>query len=156
MPAHDQHGTGRVASNRKALHDYHVLERLEAGIALLGTEVKSVRAGGVNLTGGFARIENGRAVLHGVHIAPYTAGNRFNHDPLRPRALLLKRRELGRLVGQLAQKGFALVPLAMYFRGPWVKVELGLCRGKTKGDQRETLRRKTAEREVRQAVARRM
>lgn len=152
--SHDSRGGGKVATNRKALHDYFVLDRIEAGIELLGTEVKSVRAGTVNLTGGFAKVENGRATLLGVHIAPYECGNRFNHDPVRPRQLLLHRKEITRLESKLAQQGHALVPLKMFFSGRWAKVELGICRGKQDADKRETLRRKEADREARRAMER--
>jgi SsrA-binding protein len=144
----------RAATNRKALHDYFVVSRIEAGVELAGTEVKSIRAGTVNLTGGYALVEGGRVVLYDVHIAPYVCGNRFNHDPTRPRRLLLHRREIHRLTGQMAQKGHALIPLKMYFRGRWAKVELGLCKGKQDADRREALRRKDADREARKAMAR--
>lgn len=143
-----------TANNRKALRDYTVLDRIEVGIVLLGTEVKSVRAGNVNLTGGFARIEEGHLRLFDVHIAPYECGNRFNHDPARPRELLLHRREMDRIEGRIAQKGFALVPLKMYFRKRWAKVEIGICRGKQDEDKRETLKRKDADLEARRAMAR--
>ena len=155
MTAQDKRGSGRIATNRKALHDYQVLERFEAGLVLLGTEVKSVRAGNVNLTGGFARLENGQAVLCDVHIAPYECGNRFNHDPTRPRPLLMGRKEIHRLAGQLVQQGLTLVPLSLYFTKRWAKVELGLCRGRLDRDKREVLRRKTADEEARRAMARR-
>jgi SsrA-binding protein len=155
MTAQDKRGSGRIATNRKALRDYQVLVRLEAGLVLLGTEVKSVRAGNVNLTGGFARLENGQATLCDVHIAPYECGNRFNHDPTRPRRLLMGRKEIDRLAGQLAQQGLTLVPLSLYFTKRWAKVELGLCRGRLDRDKREVLRRKTADEEARRAMARR-
>jgi len=149
----DKQKTGWTAANRKALRDYVVLDRLEAGIVLLGTETKSVRAGNVNLTGGYAKIENGQLRLFAVHIAPYECGNRFNHDPLRPRDLLLHRREVDRLEGLVDQKGCTLVPLKMYFRKRWVKVEIGVCKGKQDADKRETLKRKDADREARRAMA---
>jgi SsrA-binding protein len=152
--ARDSKRQDKAATNRKALHDYFVVSRIETGIELVGTEVKSVRAGTVNLTGGYALIENGRMVLHDVHIAPYECGNRFNHSPTRPRNLLLHRREIHRLAGQMAQKGHALIPLKMYFSGRWAKVELGVCKGKQDADKRETLRRKDADREARKAIAR--
>jgi SsrA-binding protein len=152
--SHDKTGGGKVATNRKALHDYFVLDRLEAGIELLGTEVKSVRAGTVNLTGGFAKIENGRVMLYGIHISPYECGNQFNHDPIRPRQLLLHSKEIARLSGKLALQGHTLVPLKMYFAKRWAKVEIGICKGKQDGDKRETLRRKEADKEARRAIAR--
>lgn len=153
--AAEKEPAGRVATNRKAFHDYVVLDRIEAGIELKGTEVKSVRSGNVTLTGGFARIEEGQVVLYDIHIAPYECGNRFNHDPRRPRRLLLGRKEIDRLLGRVQQKGCALVPLTMYFRrSRWVKIELGICQGKQDADKRETLRRKTADQEARRAMRR--
>ena len=146
---------GRVATNRKAFHDYTVLDRVEAGIELVGTEVKSVRSGNVTLTGGFARLDNGQVTLCDVHIAPYECGNRFNHDPRRPRRLLLNRKEIDRLIGLVQQKGCTLVPLTMFFRkNRWAKIELGICKGKQDEDKRETLKRKTADQEARRAMRR--
>lgn len=154
--AKDSREADKAATNRKAFHDFFVVDRLEAGIELLGTEVKSVRAGNVTLTGGYAKVEeSGRVVLYDVHIAPYECGNRFNHEPTRPRTLLLNRREILRLKGHIAQKGYTLVPLKMYFKKRWAKVELGLCKGKQDEDKRQSLRRKEADREARRAVARR-
>ena len=150
----DKKKPGWTAGNRKAVRDYVVLDRLESGISLLGTEVKSVRAGNVNLTGGYAKIENNRVRLFDVHIAPYECGNRFNHDPVRPRELLLHRREVDRLEGLVAQKGCTLIPLKMYFRKRWAKVEIGICKGKQDADKRETLKRKDADLEARRAMAR--
>lgn len=150
----DKKKPGWTAGNRKALRDYVVLDRLESGISLLGTEVKSVRAGNVNLTGGYAKIENNRVRLFDVHIAPYECGNRFNHDPVRPRELLLHRREVDRLEGLVAQKGCTLIPMKMYFRKRWAKVEIGICKGKQDADKRETLKQKDADRESRRAMAR--
>lgn len=153
--AKDSKDADRAATNRKAFHDYFVVDRFEAGIELLGTEVKSVRAGNVNLTGGFARIEeSGRVILFDVHIAPYECGNRFNHEPTRPRTLLLHRKEIERLKGMIATKGYTMVPLKMYFRKRWAKVEIGLCKGKQDEDKRHALRRKDADKEARRAIAR--
>lgn len=153
--AKDTKEADKAATNRKALHDYFVVDRIEAGIELLGTEVKSVRSSNVTLTGGYAKIEDsGRLVLYDVHIAPYECGNRFNHAPTRPRTLLLHRREIDKLKGQIATKGYTLVPLKMYFRKRWAKVEIGLCKGKQDEDKRDSLRRKDAERETRRAIAR--
>lgn len=155
-PAAASKDSDKTATNRKALRDFFVIDRIEAGLELLGTEVKSLRAGNVNLTGGFAKVEEGGdATLYDVHIAPYECGNRFNHDPTRPRRLLLSRKELDRLHGQIAQKGYTLVPLRLYFRKRWAKVELGLCKGKQDADKRETIRRREGDREARQAMARR-
>jgi SsrA-binding protein len=144
----------RIASNRRARHDYHVLERIEAGIALRGTEVKSVRAGQVSLVGAHVRIEEGQAFLMGMNIAAYEHGSHFNHDPERARQLLLHRREIRNLTVHDEQKGHALIPLSMYFKKGRVKVEVGICRGKRVADKRETLKRKTAEREAQRAIAR--
>ena len=138
----------RIASNRKARHDYFIIESFEAGVELRGTEVKSIRTGQVSLTGAHARVEDGDVLLCGVNIPPYEHGNRFNHPPDRPRRLLLHRREIRKLQVHLEQKGHALVPLGVYLKRGLVKIELGLCRGKQQRDKRETLRRKTAEREA--------
>jgi len=146
--------TRRIASNRKASHDYFVLERLECGIALRGTEVKAVRAGHVSLVGAFARAAEGSVFVQSMTIQPYEFGNRFNHDPLRPRRLLLHRNEIKRLESQTSQKGLTLIPLSVYMKHGLVKVELALCRGKQQKDKRETLKRQTAERETERAMAR--
>lgn len=142
-----------VATNRKAFHDYHIEDRVEAGIALVGTEVKPVRAGQVNLRDGFARIERGQVLLYNVHISPYEQGNRWNHEPTRARRLLLNRKEIGRLSGRVQQSGFTLVPLSIYFneRG-YAKVELGVAKGKQLWDKRQSIAKRDAEREVRRAV----
>lgn len=155
MAAKENKDSGKAATNRKAFHDYLVVDRIEAGIALTGTEVKSVRASNVTLTGGYARFdEHGRLVLYDVHISPYECGNRFNHEPTRPRALLLHQRELARLRGVVTQKGYTLVPLNLYFRKRWAKVEIGLCKGKQDEDKRDSLKRRDADRETRRAVSR--
>ncbi len=146
--------SGRLASNRRAHHDYHILERLEAGVELCGTEVKSVRNGGVSLAGSFARMAGDELMLHNVSIPAYEYGNRNNHDPERPRRLLLHRAQIVKLRTQTEQKGFALVPLAMYVKRGWIKVEIGLCRGKSRGDKRETLKRQTDQRESDREIAR--
>ena len=143
----------KIAANRKALREYSVLERYEAGIQLLGTEVKSARLGHVTLTGSYAAEEGGELFLYGTRIEPYEQGNRFNHDPDRRRRLLLHRREIRSLTAQADQKGYALIPLNMYLRRGRVKLEIGLCRGKAQHDKRETLRRRTAERDAARAVA---
>ena len=144
-----------LASNRKARRDYVVLDRLEAGIQLVGTEVKSVRGGHSSLVGGHASIEDGEVWLQNLNIPAYEHGNRFNHDPIRPRRLLLHRREIRRLASQLEQKGFAVVPLRLYLKKGRIKVELGICRGKRREDKRETLKQRTAEREAAREIARR-
>jgi len=139
-----------VATNRKALRDYEVVERLEAGIELAGTEVKSLRGGNVSLDEGFARVENDQVWLYGVHIAPYLQGNIHNRDPRRRRKLLLHKREIQRLFGRATLRGLTLVPLRLYFnkRG-YAKVELALCRGKKLYDRREDLRKRAMERDER-------
>ena len=141
-----------LASNRKARHDYHVLETLEAGVALLGTEVKSAREGRVQLKDSFVEFRDGEAYLIGAHISPYSHGNRENHDPERPRKLLLRRRELDRLAGRTVAKGLTVVPLSVYLKGDRIKLELGLVQGKKLYDKRETEKRREQEREVRAAI----
>lgn len=140
-----------VARNRKARHEYHILDTWEAGIVLQGTEVKSLRAGRANLQDAFAMFEGGELWLHNLHISPYEHGNRFNHDPLRPRKLLLHRQELRKLVGQVEQKGLTLVPLEIYFRRGIAKLTLALVRGKKLHDKREDLRRRADERDMERA-----
>jgi SsrA-binding protein len=140
--------------NRKARHNYFIVDRFEAGIELLGTEVKSMRDGLVDLSAGFAAIENGQVFLRDVHIKPYEFGHQFNHEPRRPRKLLLHKHEIKRLFGSLTQKGMTMIPLSMYLnkRG-FIKVELGLCRGRQAPDKRERLRKEAADRETSRAIA---
>ncbi|RMF28173.1 MAG: SsrA-binding protein SmpB, partial [Cyanobacteria bacterium J083] len=134
---------------------YHILETYEAGIELVGTEVKSIRAGKVNLRDGYVLIRNNEAWLLNVHISPYNAsGTYFNHDPRRPRKLLLHRKEINRLIGQVEQKGLTLIPLKMYFKDSWVKVTIGLCKGKKLHDKRETIKRRQDKREMARALKR--
>lgn len=140
-----------IAENRKARHDYHIDEVLEAGLVLQGTEVKSIRARRVNLKDSYARVENNEVFLHNMHISPYEQGNRFNHDPLRSRKLLLNRSEIRRLIGLTREKGMALVPLRLYFRRGKVKLELAVARGKKLYDKRRDLAERTAKREVEKA-----
>ncbi|HSL71338.1 MAG TPA: SsrA-binding protein SmpB [Longimicrobiales bacterium] len=143
-----------IARNKKALHEYHVLETFEAGIALVGPEVKSIRAGKVSLAEAYARVERGEVWLYNMHISPYDPASRWNADPLRTRKLLLHAREIRKLIGATEQKGLTLVPLELYlFRG-YVKVTLALARGKKLHDKRADLKRKAVEREVRRAVSR--
>ncbi|HBA85665.1 MAG TPA: SsrA-binding protein [Verrucomicrobia bacterium] len=144
-----------LATNRKARRDYHILEKWEAGIALRGGEVKSLRAHDVSLNESFARIENGGVFLYGFHINPYACAQHVDHDPIRPKRLLLHRREIDKLAGQLALKGLTLVPLRVYLNRGLIKVELALCKGKLEEDKRETLKRKTAEREASRALSER-
>src|SRR5690554_4033863 len=127
-----------IVDNRKARHDYHILETYEAGIALKGTEVKSLRLGKVNIRDSFGQIKDGEVFLHGLHISPYDHGNRFNHDPLRIRKLLLHRREINKLIGKIKEKGFTLVPTKLYWKNGRCKVELALAQGKKLHDKRET------------------
>jgi len=141
-------GVKVVAHNKKAFHDYFVLEKYEAGIELYGTEVKSVRLGAVNLKDSYCTVKNGELFAHNLHISPYEKGNIFNKDPMRPKRLLMHKREIMKLYGQLKQEGLALVPLSVYFKGPLVKVELGLCKGKKLYDKRESIARKEVEREM--------
>lgn len=145
-----------LADNRKARFDYQIEERVEAGIALRGTEIKSLRAGHANLRDGYARVENGEVWLRNVHIAPWANSAYTNHDPLRPRKLLLHRDEIGRLVGTVAQKGYTLVPLRMYTRNGRAKVELGVARGRKRFDKRQVIKEREATREMDVAIRRRV
>ena len=146
-------GYSKIASNRKAFHDYQVLDKYEAGIELRGTEVKSLRLGHVSMIGSYAQIQGEQIILEGLTIQPYEFGNRFNHDSDRPRKLLLHKREILRLKAEVEQKGNSLIPLKIYFKNRKVKVEIGTCRGKKLVDKRETLKRKTADREAARAIA---
>ena len=137
-----------VAKNSKAFHDYFIEEKYEAGIELAGTEVKSIRMGNVNLKDSFCIIKDGQLSVHGMHISPYEKGNIFNKDPRRPRRLLMHKREIMRLFGRLKQDGLTLIPLSIYFKGPRVKLELGLARGKKLYDKRESAARRDAKREI--------
>lgn len=144
-----------IADNRQARYLYEILETYEAGIQLVGTEVKSIRAGRINLRDGYGLIRNGEALLINVHISPYQAsGEYFNHDPRRTRKLLLKRKEINKLIGKLEQQGLTLVPLKMYFKGSWVKVVLGLGRGKKLHDKRETIKQRQDKRDMQRALKR--
>lgn len=142
-----------LATNRKARHEYSILEVMEAGIELRGTEVKSLRAGQVSLAESFADVERNEAFLRDLHIQPYAFGNQFNHDPRRPRRLLLHRREIDRLRGLLATQGITLIPLRLFLKRGRVKVELAVCKGKQHEDKRETLRANTARREAEREMA---
>ena len=146
--AEKKSGVKIIAQNKKAYHDYFVEETFEAGIALYGTEVKSVRQGTVNLKDSFCRVEDGELLAYGIHISPYEKGNIFNRDPLRPKKLLMHKKEINKLLGQVTQKGLTLVPLSLYFSGQFVKVSLGLCRGKKLYDKRDTDAKKQADREI--------
>ncbi len=137
-----------VATNRKAFHDYHILETYEAGIALLGTEVKSLREGKANLKDSYAIVKNSEVFLLNCHISPYSHGNIFNHDPLRTRKLLLHRKEINKLHGHITQKGLTLIPLKVYFKDGKAKVELGLAKGKRQYEKREAIKEKESRREI--------
>ena len=140
--------TKTIAQNKKAWHDYFVDEKYEAGIELFGTEVKSIRAGAVNLKDSYCDIKNGEIFVIGMHISPYEHGNIYNRDPLRKRKLLMHKKEILKLHGLVAQKGVALIPLALYFSGSHVKMEVGLCRGKKLYDKRDSAAQKDADREI--------
>ncbi len=141
-------GLETVARNKKAYHGYFVLESFEAGIELFGTEVKSVRQGKVNLKDAWCSIEKGEIYVNGMHISPYEFGNIFNRDPMRKRRLLMHKREINRLYGQLKQQGLTLIPLSAYFNRGRLKIQVGLCKGKKNYDKRESIARKDAEREA--------
>lgn len=145
-------GEKLVATNKKAFHEYFILEKIEAGISLLGTEVKAIREGRLNLKDSYAMVQSGEMFLFNCHISPYSHGNRENHDPLRKRKLLLHEREVQKLIGKTQEKGLTLVPLRVYLKRGRVKVELGVARGKKLIDKRETERRKEADREAKAAM----
>ena len=150
-----QQGIKVITQNRKAFHDYFVEEKMECGIALFGTEVKSIRQGRVNLKESWAQIRKGEIWLEGMHVSPYEQGNIFNRDPLRPRKLLLHRSEIRKLDGLVMRQGFTLIPLEMYFKDGRVKVQLGLCKGKQLHDKRDAAAQKDSDREIRRALRQR-
>lgn len=137
-----------VAQNKKAWHDYFVEEKYEAGVALCGTEIKSIRRGAVNLKDSYCSFENGEIYAVGVHISPYEQGNRFNHEPLRDKKLLMHKREILKLRGLVQQKGYTLIPLSLYFAGSYIKMEIGLCRGKKLYDKRDSEAARQAGRDI--------
>lgn len=145
-------GIKTIAKNKKAFHDYFIDERFEAGISLSGTEVKSIRQGAVNLKDSFCTVKDGELILRGMHISPYEKGNIFNKEPLRPRRLLMHKKEITRLGNRIKQDGYTLIPLSIYFKGPYVKVELGLCKGKKLHDKRDSEARKDASREIERTI----
>ena len=145
-------GVKSIASNRKAFHDYFVLERYEAGIELFGTEVKSIRAGGVNLKDSFCTVKDGELFARGLRISPYEQGNIFNRDPLRPKRLLMHKREIMKLNARVMQDGVALVPLSLYFKDGRVKLELGLCKGKKLHDKRDAEAERSVKRDMDRAI----
>ena len=140
--------TKLIANNKKAYHDYFILDTYEAGIALHGTEVKSLRMGKCSVKESFIRVENGEVFIYGMHISPYEKGNIFNKDPLRPRKLLLHKAEINKMIGKTKEKGMAIVPLKVYFKGSLVKVEIGLARGKKLYDKRNDIAKKDQQREA--------
>lgn len=154
--AKDKKTDTTVAQNKKAYHDYFVDETYEAGISLFGTEVKSVREGRVNLKDSYISVKTGEAYLIGTHISPYEKGNIFNKDPLRERKLLLHKREINKLIGLTQQKGYTLIPLKMYFKGSYVKVLIGLCRGKKNYDKRDAIAQRDSKRQIDRAMKEQM
>lgn len=145
-------GAGKVvAQNKKAYHDYFIEDTYEAGIVLQGTEIKSIRAGRVNLKDSYARVEKGEVFLHNMHISPYEQGNRYNHDPLRTRKLLLHKKEISKLLGITKEQGYSLVPLKIYLKNGYAKVLIGLAKGKKNYDKREDLKQKEAKRDIERA-----
>lgn len=153
MANNDSQQIRAVADNRKARHDYFIEENYEAGLVLTGSEIKSIRAGRVNLRGGYVRIVDGEAWLHDVHISPYEqSGTYFNHEPTRLRKLLLHRSEISRILGQVERKGYTLVPLRLYLKGRRAKLELGLARGKKLYDQRQDIAKREAQRDIDRAL----
>ncbi|KGA97587.1 single-stranded DNA-binding protein [Alkalihalobacillus alcalophilus ATCC 27647 = CGMCC 1.3604] len=147
-----KHESKIIAQNKKANHDYFIEETFEAGMVLQGTEIKSIRAGRMNLKDSFARVSNGEVYLHNAHISEYEQGNRYNHDPVRARKLLLKKKQIDMLIGSTKQQGYSIVPLKVYIKNGYAKVLIGLAKGKKNFDKRETLKRKDAKREVERAL----
>lgn len=145
-------GDNQISLNRKAFHDYFVVESIEAGIELVGTEVKSIRLGGVNLKDAWVAIEDGQAFIKGMHISPYEKGNIFNKDPRRERKLLMHKKEILRLFGEVKQQGLTLIPLSLYYKGSKVKVQVGVCKGKKLYDKRADIAKREADRNIRRAV----
>ena len=139
--------------NRRARHDYSILDSMEAGVVLQGTEVKSLRQGRANIKDSFARVERGEVWLYNMHISPYDQGNRHNHDPERPRKLLLRRAQIRRLIGRVEERGLTMIPLKIYFKKGWAKIELGVARGKRDYDKRHDIARRDAQREMEQALS---
>ena len=152
MAEKKDNGLTTVARNKKAYHDYFVLESFEAGIELFGTEVKSVRQGKVNLKDAWCSIEKGEIYVNGMHISPYEFGNIFNRDPMRKRRLLMHKREINRLYGQLKQQGLTLIPLSAYFNRGRLKIQVGLCKGKKNYDKRASIAKRDADRDIERAM----
>ncbi|WEG13646.1 SsrA-binding protein SmpB [Pullulanibacillus sp. KACC 23026] len=144
----------QIAENRRARHDYFIEETFEAGLVLMGTEIKSIRKRSVNFTDAFARVENGEVFLYNMHISPYEQGNRYNHDPLRPRKLLLHKKEINKLIGASKETGYTIVPLKMYIKNGFCKILIGVGKGKKNYDKRESEKQRTADRQIAKAVRR--
>jgi SsrA-binding protein len=142
----------QVAANRKAFHDYEIMEKVEAGLSLVGTEIKSIRAGGANIREAYARTTNGEMWLYGAHIAPYDAGSWLNHEPTRPRKLLLHKAQIRELTASMQERGLTIIPLSMYLKDGKAKVELGLVRGRKAYDKRQAIAKRDAEREIQRAL----
>ena len=149
-------GVKVVAQNKKAYHEYHILEKFEAGVELFGTEVKSIRAGTLNLKDSFCTIKDGELFARGMHISPYEKGNIFNRDPMRPKRLLMHKREILKLYGKIKQDGLALIPLSVYFKDSRVKLEIGLAKGKKLHDKRDAAAEKSSAREMERHIKERM
>ena len=145
-------GTKQVAYNKKAYHDYFILEKFEAGVELFGTEVKSIRQGNINLKESFCMIKDGELFARSMHISPYEKGNIFNRDPLRPKKLLMHKQEINRLYGRIKQDGLALIPLSVYFKNSLVKIEIGLARGKKLHDKRDVEAKKSSDRDIERSM----
>ena len=141
-----------IATNRKAFHDYFVIESAEAGISLFGTEVKSIRQGNLNLKDAWCDIKDGELFVNGMHISPYEKGNIFNREPVRKRRLLMHKREIARLAGMIKQQGLTMIPLSVYFKGSLVKIQVGLCKGKKLYDKRESAAKKDAARDIERTI----
>ena len=150
--AKEKNGTKTAATNRRAHHEYFILETMEVGIALTGTEVKSLRQAKANINDAYARVDNGECILYDMHISPYDFGNRFNPDPRRPRKLLLHKKEILKLHGEMKEKGLTLIPLKVYFTRGMAKVELGLAKGKKLYDKRDDIAKKEANRKIDRAM----
>lgn len=144
--------TKTITTNKKAFHEYFVIESFEAGISLFGTEIKSIRGGAVNLKDAWCSVDDGELILKQMHISPYEQGNIFNKDPMRPRKLLMHKREIVRLGGLVQQQGLALIPLSLYFKGSRVKVQVGLCKGKKLYDKRAVAAKRDADRDIARAI----
>ena len=147
-----QTGKKEITVNRKAFHEFFILERFEAGVELMGTEVKSIRAGQINLKDSFCTVKDGELYARGIHISPYEKGNRFNHDPMRPKRLLMHKKEILKLNARIMQDGVTLIPLSAYFKDGRVKLELGLCKGKKLHDKRDSEAEKESRRDIERTI----